>query len=228
VRRAVGLAAAEGNLYAVGGAEVEDVEPEETFFRALATVESFDPATNQWSARTAMPTPRLDPTVVLFGGKLYVLGGGIRPSNDPLTPLLPLDDVEEGDPSPAAGSCIANDTTLCIDDLTGDGRFEATVAYSTVQGGGRTGFAGAIPLAPLGVARGGVFWFFAADNPEMLLKVLDACALNQRFWVFASAGTNVGFTLRVRDTQTGAVFTHTNPDLNPAPPIQATSALPCN
>jgi hypothetical protein len=126
-----------------------------------------------------------------------------------------------------AGSCAAGDTTLCIDQQPGDRRFEARVAYQTSQAGGRQGSGHAIPLASLGVARGGLFWFFGPDNPEMLLKVLDGCALNGHFWIFYSAGTNVGLTTTVRDTVTGSVWTRTNPDLRAAPPEQDTSALPC-
>jgi hypothetical protein len=43
-----------------------------------------------------------------------------------------------------------------------------------------------------------------ANNLEMLIKVLDACAFNNRYWVFFSAGTNVEFTLTVTDTRSGA------------------------
>jgi hypothetical protein len=39
------------------------------------------------------------------------------------------------------------------------------------------------------------------------------------------AGTNVGFTVTVHDTAFGATQIYTNQDLNPAPPIQDTSAL---
>jgi hypothetical protein len=107
------------------------------------------------------------------------------------------------------------------------GRFTIEVQYRTAQGGGAAGSGGAIGLQGLGVARGGLFWFFAADNPEMLVKVLDACALDGRFWIFYAAGTNVGFTLTVTDLQTGQVRTYGNLDGTSAPPVLDTSALPC-
>lgn len=124
--------------------------------------------------------------------------------------------------------CVPNFTTLCIDDEPGDKRFRVRATYNTTQSGGFSGNAAAIPLAPLGVDRGGLFWFFTADNPEMLVKVLNGCSLNNRFWVFITAGTNVGFTVTVRDMETGITRNYNNPDLNPAPPIQHTSALPCS
>jgi hypothetical protein len=60
-----------------------------------------------------------------------------------------------------------------------------------------------------------------------LVKVLDACSLEGRFWIFYAAGTNVGFTLTVTDTQTGQVRTYRNSDGTSAPPVQDTTALPC-
>ncbi len=56
-----------------------------------------------------------------------------------------------------------------------------------------------------------VFWFFSANNWELMIKVINGCGFNDHFWVFASASTNVEYTLRITDTQTGAVMTYTNP-----------------
>lgn len=78
-----------------------------------------------------------------------------------------------------------------------------------------------------GISQGGVFSFFSNSNPEMLVKVLNGCAVNQKYWVFASAGTNVGFTTTVTDTATGATKTYTNPDMTPAPPFQDVNAFTC-
>jgi hypothetical protein len=129
--------------------------------------------------------------------------------------------------SPAGSACIADASTLCIDDRPGDRRFKVQVSYQTTQGGGRSGTGTAIPLSSLGVDRGGLFWFFSPDNPEMLVKVINACSANGKFWVFYSAGTNVGLTTTVTDTVTGQVKTYSNPDLTPAAPVQDTGALPC-
>ncbi|HXO39879.1 MAG TPA: FG-GAP repeat protein [Thermoanaerobaculia bacterium] len=127
-------------------------------------------------------------------------------------------------PVPASGpaGCSTTATSLCI-----AGRFAIAVQFETAQGGGHAGSGETIDLQGLGVARGGLFWFFAADNPELLVKVLDGCALNARFWIFYAAGTNVGFTLTVTDIQTGQMQTYRNSDGTPAPPVQDTSALPC-
>jgi outer membrane protein assembly factor BamB len=124
-------------------------------------------------------------------------------------------------------ACVAGATTLCIDDQPGDARFEVKVQFRTAQGGGLAGDGQAISLASLGLLRGGLFWFFGADNPEMLVKVLNACGLGGKFWVFYSATTNVGLTTTVRDTRTGVTRTYRNPDLTPAPPVEDTAAFDC-
>ena len=75
----------------------------------------------------------------------------------------------------------------------------------------------------------GYLWFFDAGNVEMVVKVLDACSLNQRFWIFAGGLTNVQVTLTVTDTVKGAVKTYTNPQGTPFQPIQDTGAFAtCN
>ncbi len=128
--------------------------------------------------------------------------------------------------SPAVtGPCTPSAETLCIDDQAGDRRFRVQVAYSSAQ---HSGNGKAIPLSSLGVNSGGLFWFFGASNPELLVKVLNACGLNNKYWIFWSAGTNVGLTLSVTDTVTGSSKTYTNPNGKAAAPVQDTSALPCN
>jgi hypothetical protein len=130
--------------------------------------------------------------------------------------------------APSTGPCVPSATTLCLDNQPGDRRFRVEVAFSTSQGGGTSGQGRAIPLSSLGVNRGGLFWFFSADNPELLIKVLNGCGLNNRFWVFFSAGTNVGLSLTVTDTQLGNTYPFTNTDLTPVPTIHDTAALPCS
>jgi subtilisin family serine protease len=123
--------------------------------------------------------------------------------------------------------CVANATTLCIDDQFGDKRFKVQVVFQTSQGAGAAGNGQAISLSSLGVPHGGLLWFFSADNPELLIKVLPACPVNGSHWVFASAGTNVGLTITVTDTSTGAQKVYTNADLHAMIPIQDIGAFAC-
>jgi len=127
-----------------------------------------------------------------------------------------------------ASACVADGTTLCIDDQPGDARWKVRVAYATTQAGGRQGFGAATALSQLGVNRGGLMTFFSADNPEMLIKVLDGCAITGHKWVFYSATTNVGLETTVTDSQTGNWVRYQNPDLNAAPPVQDTTAFACS
>lgn len=130
----------------------------------------------------------------------------------------------EIDQTVQTNACIKSDTVLCISNNAGDGRFQLTVDFN--HAGGPSGL-GQASIGTLGVTHGGTFWFFGQDNPEVLVKVLNGCGLNNKFWVFATAGTNVGFNLHVLDTQTQATRTYSNPDNVAAVPVQDTSALPC-
>jgi hypothetical protein len=128
----------------------------------------------------------------------------------------------------SGGSCVPDDTTLCIDNVPGDGRFRVRVTYDTVLGGGLSGNALASSTLGMGAPTGGLFTFFDPKVPEMLLKVLNGCGSTGYYWIFFSAGTNAGFTVTVTDLiGGGAPWTYTNPDLQAAPPVQDIYALPC-
>lgn len=131
-------------------------------------------------------------------------------------------------PSTADGPCVPSSNTLCLDDHPGDQRFQVQVTVSTAEGGGLHGPGTDISLASLGVSQGGIFWFFGATNPEILIKVINACPIGSQIWIFYAALTNVGFSVTVTDTQTGHSRTYTNPDLTTAAPVLDTSALPCS
>jgi hypothetical protein len=125
------------------------------------------------------------------------------------------------------GPCVPGPNVLCIDDAPGDRRFQAEISFDTSQGGGRAGLGNAVDLDALGIASGGVFWFFNRENPEVLLKVLNGCAFNGHHWVFWSAGTNVRLVVTVTDRRTGRQRVYTNPDLMPALPVTDLQAFSC-
>ncbi len=120
------------------------------------------------------------------------------------------------------GPCVPDATTLCLPDTD---RFRVTVFFSTTQGPGNSGDAQAIPLDAIGITKGGIFAFVDAQNPEFLVKVLDGCGINGRWWVFFAATTNVGFTLTVTDTVANQTRFYTNPDINPADAVTDTQAF---
>lgn len=128
----------------------------------------------------------------------------------------------------SGGACVPDNTTLCIDNVPGDGRFRVRVTYDTSLGGGLSGTALASSTLGLRARSGGLFTFFDPAVPEMLLKVLNGCGSTGHFWIFFSAGTNAGFTVTVTDLLGGgSPWTYTNPDLVAAPPVQDIYALPC-
>ncbi len=60
----------------------------------------------------------------------------------------------------------------------------------------------------------------------MLVKMVDACnSPFNSFWVFAAATTNVEYTLRVTDTETGVVKEYFNPLGNAAAALTDTEAF---
>lgn len=101
----------------------------------------------------------------------------------------------------AEAACAPSSTRLCLN----NGRF-AVEAHWTAQGTSGAGHVVALPGGDTGY-----FWFFDPDNVEVVLKVLDGRPLNDRFWVFYGALSDVEYTLTVTDTVTGTVKTYTNP-----------------
>src|SRR5207237_7534739 len=74
-------------------------------------------------------------------------------------------------PAVAAGPCAAGPTVLCLN----GGRFKVSAQWRTASAAGAGQPAGLSDDA-------GQFWFFAADNPELVVKVLDSCAGFGHFW----------------------------------------------
>ena len=112
--------------------------------------------------------------------------------------------------------CRATSQVAC---LTGD-RFRLDVQWRVDAE--TTGWAGL-----RGVTEDSAFaTFFTPDNVELVVKVLDGCATNDRFWVFATGLTNVKVTSRVVDTITGEAWIHHSPLNKAFAPVQDTLALP--
>jgi hypothetical protein len=129
--------------------------------------------------------------------------------------------------APATSPCEPGPTVLCLDGAPGDRRFRVEADYATAQGGRRAGAAAAVPLVSLGMPGAGLFTFFADDNPELLVKLLDGCAANGRYWLFAAAASNAGLTLRVSDTVSGVRRLYGGLDLAAASPVLDATAFPC-
>jgi hypothetical protein len=131
-------------------------------------------------------------------------------------PLIVYYDDLVFEPSSQAG-CHSDANALCL----GDGRFRVTATWKTAED--VAGGAHAVELTP----DTGYLWFFNASNVEAIVKVLDGCALNGHYWVFAGGLTDVKTDIVVRDLRTGASKTYSNPQGKAFRPVQDTSAFAC-
>ncbi|MEO8276106.1 MAG: hypothetical protein ABI639_07785 [Thermoanaerobaculia bacterium] len=128
-----------------------------------------------------------------------------------------------------AAPCVPNATTLCFDVAPGDGRVSVKLDWSTTLGGGSSGHAHPVALQPVGITKGGMFWIFSADNPELIVKVINGCASNGHIWIYYSALTNAGFTLTATDNSFPThTWTRTNPDLTIAASVAVIDAFTCD
>jgi hypothetical protein len=131
--------------------------------------------------------------------------------------------------------CGGNDTVIvhggCTD--TNDGtagclqndRFEFFVNW--VDFSGRTGSGS---VSPMGATDSANVYFFAPNNWELLIKVIDFCSDPNKnsYAVYFSATTNVEFTLHVRDTITQQTRTYVNQLGENANTVIDDFAFPCN
>lgn len=87
-----------------------------------------------------------------------------------------------------AGGCVPSSTTACAQ----GGRFGIRVGTLFVPGS----------FAPVATSNGtsAVFYFFSSANWEILAKVLNACSINGRYWVFGGCATGQNFVLNIEDT----------------------------
>jgi hypothetical protein len=115
--------------------------------------------------------------------------------------------------------CSNSATIRCLQ----GGRFKAEISFAD--------YAGAEGSARAAEARSrntGIFWFFHPDNWELMVKVLDGCAINGNYWVYSSASTDVQYAMTVTDTHTGAQKRYTNPLGQPAKTVADIAAFPCS
>lgn len=155
----------------------------------------------------------------LGAGFVVYLGDVDMISDFTLTPGAAINPAQDNDvflgnlfAAVVAVSCPAG--ALCLQ----GGRFEVRATWETTTD---TGVGHPVALT----SDSGYFWFFDDANIEVVVKVLAACPVNSRYWVFAAGLTNVAVELEVTDTLTGAKRTYFNPLNTPFQPIQDTNAF---
>lgn len=162
----------------------------------------------------------------------------------PIGTPFPLELTAEVGPMPAGRHVVQlvrssreHDGTLCVppavvgeDELVvsseelalHDGRFLARATWRAFDGS--TGVGRAVAVSE----QSGYFWFFDPTNVEINLKVLDACPVNDHFWVFVAAASNVEYEIEVFDTADDSILTWTETNaLGDFPSLRAdTAAFP--
>ena len=130
------------------------------------------------------------------------------------------DDPGDDDDDPVGGEdpgCVPDEHTVCLHDA----RYRVRVTWLAENG--RTG---AARTASSSTEDSGLFWFFDRENWEVLVKVLDGCALNGNVWVYGASTTDLGHTVRVTDTATGVEKEYRNEPGVPASAITDSTAFP--
>lgn len=139
--------------------------------------------------------------------------------------ILFIDVVTQGPPqlgtinhSVVNGDCSDGGETLCLNDR----RFKVEVDWKRQTAAGK-GTADRLS------EDSGAFWFFDPGNFDLLVQVLDGWAVNDHFWVFYSATTDVEFTLKVTDTlsdETESYSKALGQMINPVTDVQAFATCP--
>ncbi len=102
--------------------------------------------------------------------------------------------------------CTTSGPDLCLN----ANRFKVNVSWTNpYASGGGTGTAVAL------TSDTGYFWFFAATNVELVVKILDGRGVNGHFWFFSGALTDVQYTFTITDTTNGQVKTYNIPGRTP-------------
>ena len=99
-----------------------------------------------------------------------------------------------------AQPCVAAATTLCLN----DDRFRVAVRWETEDD---SGDGQAVELT----GDTGYFWFFSENNVEVVIKVLNGCAIGDgAYWVFIGGLTDVHVEVEVEDVEADASRTYIN------------------
>jgi hypothetical protein len=120
-----------------------------------------------------------------------------------------------------SGACSSSAQVACLH----GGRFEVKVHWETASSSGEAQVMSFDGRAAQN--SDSVFWtFFGPTNFELGVKVLDACVFG-KYWVFTSGLTDQGWTVTIRDTQTGLTRTYSNTVGHLSATVADTSSFSC-
>jgi hypothetical protein len=80
-------------------------------------------------------------------------------------------------------------------------------------------------VVPFGNTGSGLFYFFDVNNWEIMVKSINACGLNNRYWIFSAATTSLFYRLEVIDVRGGTAKIYFNYPGSPAPAVTDTDAF---
>lgn len=174
------------------GIIVEDT-PSHCNFTAAETVAAWE-SLRGWVA--GLPQPDAATLQATCEG---IVLGGLAEGPCRYDPDFELLDFVEGNRVRPRQQCDSSATELCLED-----RFEVTVRHGAAGTPARVG--------AIETTNSGSFWFFDADNIELLVKALDGRQINGEQWIFYGSLTSVEFEMTVVDTETGLVRVYENSD----------------
>ena len=125
------------------------------------------------------------------------------------------------DPAPDH-ECAEGRTRSCMQ----KGRFLVEARVSYVDGAGTPVNDAPARVEDVGLGdTSSLFHFFDRSNPELLVKILDGCGVNGKYWVFGSAATDLDYSVLVTDNATGVTLPYRRNGANPL--INDAEAFPC-
>lgn len=113
------------------------------------------------------------------------------------------------------GTCEPDAFTRCL----GHSRFAVRVDWWARDGSGRA------RVVEVGGDESSLFSFFDEGNWELLVKVLDGCDVNESFWVFGAAATDLDYRIVVTDTRAGLEREYRQPPGGGARAVSDTNAF---
>ncbi len=136
---------------------------------------------------------------------------GLPPASRVSFRVRAVNEYGASEPSNVATVETFSDNDACV--VTGDelcllgGRFKVSVDYRNQHAGGAEGTATVVPWTD----QSGLFWFFGPENVELIVKMLDGRHINQHFWLFYGALSDLEYTVTVIDTAIGEDLIYHNP-----------------
>jgi plastocyanin len=114
--------------------------------------------------------------------------------------------IVDNDTDCVPSTCTSDTNSLCLAGGSGTaGRFRIRVTWTNFAGESGQG------VALEYTADSGFFYFFQPEVLELLVKIVNGCGLNDAYWFFNAAASNVGLVYTVTDLQTCETRTVTNP-----------------